>query len=150
MENMQGGDFPIHTPDYDGPNRRQHCYCHPKHDKVLKDHDEELKEMRRENKARDKDADEAHGKLWSNMDLLQREKVEKRLFYLLITSVFAVMAFVYMGIHKVDKNVAVLNANMQQHFTQAREIKEQIQRVDDKVEAHIHATSNGHTTHGGN
>jgi hypothetical protein len=149
MKEKFEGEFNVHSPTYDGPDRRLHCNCHLKHDKAIQDNTEEIKELRRDAKARDKDADTAHGKLWGSIDILTREKVEKRLFYILIASVFAVMGFVYKGIHEVDKSMAVLNNNMQQHLRQAVKIENQIQRVEEKVEAHIHQTENRHTNHGG-
>lgn len=135
----------IESPEYKGDERRKtlvlsHCVCHPKHEKVLSDHAEMIKEMRSERNELSRKQDGQHRLMWDDIKTIDHSKVEKRLFYIFVAITVGILGFVYNGIHQVDKAVAVLNTNVELHFDQAKEIKVAIDRVDKKVNDHIFQT----------
>jgi hypothetical protein len=104
---------PIHidSPQYQGPDRREdsalHCVCHPKHTRILTDHDEALKALRvdltRRREILDQRIAEEDKKLWEETKALERGKVSNKLFYIFVC-VYSVLFIsgivtVYQGMH---------------------------------------------------
>lgn len=135
----------IESPEYSGVERRkmlvlQHCNCHPKHEKVLNDHTEMLKEMRLDTKDREERRTQEHGIIEGDL----KGRVEKKIFYLFIAITISILGFVYNGIHQVDKAVAVLTNNIAietRNLTEySKELKQSVKDVEIKVERHIQQT----------
>jgi len=134
---MPDESFNIETSDYKGPNRREHCDCHIKHDKILQDHTDEIKELKRDSKERDYSRTTEHGNMWEGI----KAKVEKKLFYVFVLITVGILGVTYKGIHDlaldikdVERQVAVVNTNVQAHFTQNTDIKKAIEKVESKIE----------------
>lgn len=142
--------YDVETADYKGPNRREHCDCHIKHDKILQDHDSELKELRKERREREDRRARQHDGLWDGI----KGKVEKKLFYLFVVIVVGILGFTYQGIHNlaldlkdIEKQVAVVNVQGKDIAQALERIDKQIERTNSKLENHMLNTRNGNTTH---
>ncbi len=113
----------VDVPSYKGPDRREaeivisQCGCHPKHQRILDDHDKEIDDLKVQIENRRK---EVNNKMVKDKDWGEREhqgmwegiksKVPNHLFYLFV-SVFAVLYIigivaVYTGMHKIDKSLS--------------------------------------------
>lgn len=170
----------LDLPDYKGPDRRgdgkivvTQCQCHPKHERVLQDHDkkfndlegritviEQLRERRR--REVDQHIDESHKEMWGDIKKLNEAKVPNKLFYLFI-STFSVLFIggiitVYTGMHEIDKGlgksiadlkveVKVVDVKVSNHVTTATRIEKEVDQLHKKVDQHIYQTSNGHMKH---
>ena len=124
----------VYTPDYAGPERRKvlevvvkKCFCHAKHERILEDHETDIRDMKVIN---------------SDSVKALSSKVPNRLFYLFVGIVIVGLAFVYDGIHKVDKSLAVMGEKIDNSSTQYNRLEQEIKDVQDKVQERIHQTSN--------
>lgn len=143
-------DYDVETPDYKGPNRREHCDCHIKHDKILQDHDTELKDLRKERREREERSARQHEGLWEGV----KSKTEKKLFYIFVLIVVGILGVTYQGIHNlaldlkdVEKQVAINNVQGKEIAKALERIDKQIERTNTKLENHMLNTQNGNTTH---
>lgn len=124
----------IQTPDYQGPERRSEvevvvkkCFCHREHERRLDDHERDIHEAKSENTDRDKAI---------------ASKVPNRLFYLFVGIVVAGLAFVYNGIHNVDKRIAVVCEKMDNNRIQYNRLENELREIQRKVQEHIYQTNN--------
>lgn len=155
----------IETAGYKGPDRRgespiviAQCQCHPKHERVLHDHDERIKNIEegreRRRESLDKEIDEKHNNMWEAI----KSKVSNPVFYVFITvyTFFFVagIAAVYTGMHKIDKNltekiaevkaeVAVTNTKIEYNTASIRRVEKQVEKINQKLDNHIEQTING-------
>lgn len=161
-------------PTYKGPDRRgdeqlivTQCGCHPKHERVLSDHDKRIDALTKDINERRKEIDSRMERGYKDLvrDVvgLEKSKVTNRLFYLFI-SVYSVLFIggiitVYTGMNRVDKNltvqmgdlkteVKVIDTKVSSHVTASNEIKQNQKDMNKKLDNHIHQTSNGNA-HGG-
>jgi len=143
-------NYDIETPDYKGPNRREHCDCHIKHDKILQDHDTELKDLRKERREREERSARQHEGLWEGV----KSKTEKKLFYIFVLIVVGILGVTYQGIHNlaldlkdVEKQVAINNVQGKEIAKALERIDGRIEKTNTKLENHMLNTQNGDSTH---
>lgn len=143
-------NYDVETPDYKGPNRREHCDCHIKHDKILQDHDTELKDLRKERREREERSARQHEGLWEGV----KSKTEKKLFYIFVLIVVGILGVTYQGIHNlaldlkdVEKQVAINNVQGKEIAKALERIDGRIEKTNTKLENHMLNTKNGDTAH---
>jgi len=98
----------VESPGYQGPERRDRlvigpCECHLKHTRILQEHDEQIKNIKEHNEARDKYIDDRterqHFNMWEGI----KKKVSNKLFYLYISVYSGLFILgivsVYTGMH---------------------------------------------------
>jgi hypothetical protein len=143
-------NYDVETPDYKGPNRREHCDCHIKHDKILQDHDTELKDLRKERREREERSARQHEGLWDGV----KSKTEKKLFYIFVLIVVGILGVTYQGIHNlaldlkdVEKQVAINNVQGKEIAKALERIDGRIEKTNTKLENHMLNTQNGDTAH---
>lgn len=143
-------NYDVETPDYKGPNRREHCDCHIKHDKILQDHDTELKDLRKERREREERSARQHEGLWEGV----KSKTEKKLFYIFVLIVVGILGVTYQGIHNlaldlkdVEKQVAINNVQGKEIAKALERIDGRIEKTNTKLENHMLNTQNGDSTH---
>lgn len=156
-------DITIDVPSYKGPERRSaeivlsQCACHPKHDRILKDHDDSIATLEKSLESRRQevnskmevhysDAKEDHKIMWDGI----KSKVPNHLFYIFIT-VYSVLfvagiVTVYTGMHTIDKNLTEQISSVK---TEVQVMSTTLKFVDDKLDDHVYYTKNGKEKGGG-
>ena len=165
----------IDVPSYKGPDRRgeepiviAQCRCHPKHEKVLADHEADINELKQDLKERRAALDERiatnHRELEEDIMALERSKLPNRLFYLFIGT-FSVLFIVgiitvYSGLNaaklsltekigEIKTEVKVVEVKVQNHVDSAEKIEDKLESIDRKIDDHVLETKNGMKNHGG-
>ncbi len=151
---MADREIVIDVPSYKGPDRRSaeivlsQCACHPKHDRILKNHDDSISRLEKTIESRRQevnskmethysDAKEDHKIMWDGI----KQKVPNHLFYIFIT-VYSVLfvagiVTVYTGMHKIDKNLTTQIGSVN---TEVKVMSNTLKFVDEKLATHIYQT----------
>ena len=151
----------VDVPAYQGPDRRtadivlSQCACHPKHERILKDHDSNIATLTKTIESRRVEVNSKmekekgsikndHKLMWDDI----KAKVPNKLFYLFI-SVYSVLFIigivaVYTGMHKIDKS---LTTQMGSINTEVKVVSTTLKYLDKKVDDHIYQTKNGNSKH---
>lgn len=114
----------VDTPEYKGIDRRrvlilEKCVCHVRHEAMLKDHEDDIKELKDEDK---------HAPMWEDI----KNKVPNRLFYLFVGIVIVGLAFVYDKVHSVDKAIAVISTEVKR----IDKVEVKVDELHDDLEKH--------------
>ena len=117
------------TPGYKGPERRKTfvvtdtCPCHTKHDSILRRHESELESIRRED----------HKVMWDDI----KSRTPLRVFIVAVLIFAGIAGFTYKKVHDVDikaEKQIVRGEIMQESLG---EIKQSIDKVNDKMDTYI-------------
>ncbi len=141
----EGRRIMINTPEYKGEERRktliiEPCLCHKKHERVLHDHDEDIKILKQDH---EKDMEQNHGDhtlMWEDI----KEKVPNRLFYLFVTIVVGGLAFVYTEIHKLNTRTQMTNISVEHYLEDAERRDRKLDQISiDLRRMRQHSHENG-------
>ena len=85
-------------------NNSRYCTCHPKHDRILQDHDKALYENSKQ-----------HNQLWDAIKDVSKSSVPIKFFVLLVAMVIGNLGFqliIYDKLNQVDKTNAVIESRI--------------------------------------
>jgi len=99
----------VESPEYNGPERRDRlvigpCGCHPKHQRILEDHDKKFAIIEAARERRGEHMEQAHGDIYEEIKKVERSRVPNRIFYLFVTVYSGLFILgivsVYSGMHQ--------------------------------------------------
>ena len=130
----------IDSPGYKGPERREvliigPCACHREHQRILQDHEDEIKELQNNREKQRDHAEKAHGAIYSEINTVDRSKVSNKLFYLYITvySLFFIggIVSVYTG---MNKNALMFKDGLTEVKVMQSELKTTLKNTDSRIQ----------------
>jgi chaperonin cofactor prefoldin len=140
----------VDSSNYKGPERREaivvtQCKCHPKHTRILDDHDKELNGLKEDLAHRRELLDQRIERIVNNMGedikIVDRGKVPNRLFYIFISAYSALFILgiitVYTGMHQNSLNfMQGINALQKETTESFSEIEKQVTTLQYESAAH--------------